>query len=105
MTEVHETPTTPVSRPRMPPVVYVPVMELPEAPGVQHLKLHTMADGRTAVFAYSALDRMVSLYGDGVPWMLIDVPGLQRAFDQVPFDLVFVDRELHPQPVAEAGRS
>lgn len=99
MTEVPQAPT----RPSMPPVVYVPVVELPEKPGVQHLKLHTMADGRTAVFAYSALDRMVRLYGDGVPWMLIDVPGLQRAFEQVPFDLVFVDQELHPRPADDSG--
>ena len=83
---------------RFPPVVYAPVVELPEEPGVQHLKMHTMADGRTAVFVYSALDRLVDLYGDGVPWVLVDVATLQRAHDQAPYDLLFLDQALRPTP-------
>jgi len=88
---------------RFPPVVYAPVVELPEEPGVQHLKMHTMADGRTAVFVYSAIDRLVDLYGDGVPWVLVDVATLQRAYDQAPYDLLFLDQALHPAS-AEPGR-
>lgn len=84
------------ARVTMPPVVYVPVAELPEEPGVQRLKMHTLSDGRTAVYVYSAPDRLASMYGGGVAWVLADVAGLQRAFDDVPYDLLLLDRELHP---------
>jgi hypothetical protein len=77
-------------------VVYAPVVETPEDPGVQRLKGHVMADGRTALFVYSAIDRLVSLYGDNVPWVLVTVESLQAAFEEVPFDLVFLDQALHP---------
>jgi hypothetical protein len=79
-----------------PPVVYAPVIETPEDPGVQRLKGHVMADGRTALFVYSAVDRLVTLYGDHVPWVLVTVESLQSAFDEVPYDLVFLDQALHP---------
>ena len=32
--------------------------------------------------------------------MLLTVSALQHAFDGVPYDLVFLDRELHPAPSA-----
>ena len=80
----------------MPPVVYVPVTELPEEPGVQRIKMHTMADGRTAVFVYSALDRLAESYDSGVPWVVADVRGLQKAFEEHPYDLLFIDQELRP---------
>ncbi len=79
-----------------PPVVYAPVTELPEDPGVQRLKMHRMADGRTAVFVYSAIDRLVSLYGAEAPWVLVTVGALQHAYDEAPYDLVFLDQALHP---------
>lgn len=79
-----------------PPVVYAPVVETPEDPGVQRLKGHVMADGRTALFVYSAVDRLVTLYGDHVPWVLATVESLQSAFDEVPYDLVFLDQALRP---------
>jgi hypothetical protein len=85
---------------QFPPVVYAPITELPDDPGTPRLKMHTMADGRTAVFVYSALDRLVDLYGADAPWMLLGVEALQRAYDQAPYDLVLLDRELHPTPTA-----
>ena len=50
-------------------------------------------DGRTALFAYSAIDRLHDMYGR-VPWALVAVPGLQKLYDESPYDLLFLDKRL-----------
>jgi hypothetical protein len=84
--------------PVLPPVVYAPTIDLD---GAVRIRMHEMRDGRTALFVYSAIDRLQGQYGEGAPWVLLGVEDLQRAFEQAPYDLLFLDRELHPQ---EAGQ-
>lgn len=82
------------ARAHFPPVVYAPVTERPEEPGVQRLKMHLMADGRSAVMVYSALDRFVEMYDERAPWALVTVEQLQNAYDDAPYELLFLDRRL-----------
>lgn len=77
----------------MPPVVYVPTTGPVDEQGEVRLELAQLADGRTALFAYSALDRLLDLYRPDAPWVLLTVADLQRAHDAVPYDLLLLDRQ------------
>ena len=84
-----------------PPVVYAPTLQPVGDGGEARLAMHRIADGRVALFVYSALDRLVSFYRADAPWVLLTVQDLQRAFDAAPYDLLFLDRR--PGPVEEAA--
>ena len=86
-----------MDRPTLPPVVYAPTIELD---GATRVRMHEMRDGRTALFVYSAIDRLQDQYGDDAAWVLLSVGDLEKAFAQVPYDLLFLDRELHPEDEA-----
>lgn len=73
-----------------PPVVYVPTTDEPD-PVVRRVLMHRVEDGRTALYAYSAIDRLHSYYVPDAPWLLCDVAALQRLHDQTPYDLLFLD--------------
>lgn len=78
----------------LPPVVYAPTIDID---GTTRIRMHEMRDGRTALFVYSAIDRLQAQYGDDAPWVLLTVPDLEKAHEQVRFDLLLLDRDLHPQ--------
>jgi hypothetical protein len=77
--------------PAIPPVVYVPTTDEQE-PAAREILMHTVPDGRTALFVYSAIDRLFEFYRDGNAWIVCDVATLQRIHDATPYDLLFVDR-------------
>ena len=81
----------------LPPVVYAPTIDLE---GATRIRMHEMRDGRTALFVYSAIDRLQDQYGEEACWVLLGVDDLQRAFERTPYDLLFLDRELHPREEA-----
>ena len=85
---------------QFPPVVYVPTGESNDA-GELRLAMHHTDDGRVALFVYSALDRLVEYYRAESPWALLSVTDLQRAYDDVPYDLIFLDKR--PAPVEESS--
>lgn len=78
----------------LPPVVYAPTIDLD---GATRIRMHEMQDGRTALFVYSAIDRLQAQYGDDAAWVLLSVSDLEKAHEQVSFDLLLLDRDLHPQ--------
>ena len=80
--------------PALPPVVYAPTLR--EDDGTVRVRMHRMRDDRTVLFVYSAIDRLEAQYGEGHAWVLLTVPDLQRAYDAAPFDVLLLDRELHP---------
>lgn len=73
-----------------PPVVYVPTTDEAE-PAKRHIILHTLQDGRTALFVYSAPDRLRDKYLPDTSWVLCDGAQLQKVQEQTPFDLLFLD--------------
>ena len=77
-------------RPQLPPVVYVPTTDEPDVSS-RRVLLHRVADGRTALYTYSAIDRLHRWYLPDTPWLLCDVAALQRIHDQSPYDLLFLD--------------
>ena len=80
---------------RLPPVVYVPTMV--DVDGNTRVKMHALRDNRVALFVFSAIDRLEAQYGEGAPWVLLQAPELQQAHDSAPFDLLLLDRDLHPE--------
>jgi hypothetical protein len=80
----------PRHRPGFPPVVYVPTTG-EEDPAVRRVVLHQVEDGRTALYTYSAIDRLHEFYLPESPWVLCDVAALQRIHDETPYDLLFLD--------------
>lgn len=77
---------------RFPPVVYVPTLR--DERGEVRLDMHHLADRRTALFVYSALDRFEDLYYPGSAWVLLTVEQLQTAHEESPYDLLFLDRGI-----------
>lgn len=77
-------------RPRFPPVVYVPTTG-DDDPAARRVMMHRVEDGRTALYAYSAIDRLQRFYLPDSPWALCDVAALQRVHDETPYDLLFLD--------------
>lgn len=76
--------------PTMPPVVYVPTTAEPD-PAQRHVVMHQVEDGRTALYTYSAPDRLDRFYRQDNPWVLCDIRELQRLHEATPYDLLFVD--------------
>lgn len=87
-----------MDQPTLPPVVYAPTIEME---GATRIRMHQMRDGRTALFVYSAIDRLQDQYGDDARWVLLGVDDLQRAYDTAPYELLLLDRELHPVEVSK----
>lgn len=83
-----------MDRPQLPPVVYAPTLR--DDDGNTRIRMQRMPDDRVALFVYSAIDRLEEQYGEGHPWVLLGVPDLERAHADSPFELLFLDRELHP---------
>ncbi|TGO06689.1 SAV_915 family protein [Serinibacter arcticus] len=95
---------TPVAtRPPMPPLVYVPTTD-EEDRAARRLVMHTVEDGRTALYTYSAIDRLDRYYLEGSPWVVLDVASLQRAYEAAPYDLLFVDVSPGLQEIDEEAR-
>lgn len=87
-----------------PPVVYVPTTSLPQQDGQVRLELVETNDGRLALFAYSALDRLHDYYATNMPWALLSVEDLQHAYEACPYDLLFLDkRPLAPSAADTNG--
>ncbi|MER6938373.1 SAV_915 family protein [Nocardioides sp. NPDC127514] len=73
-----------------PPVVYVPTTN-EDDPAVRRVVMHKVEDGRTALYVYSAMDRLHRFYLPDASWVVCDVAALQKVHDQTPYDLLFLD--------------
>lgn len=75
-----------------PPTVFVPSARVRPGDAELSLELRTLADGRTALLAYSTLDRLVDGCGPAQPWVSIRADRLGELREH--FDVVLVDAEL-----------
>lgn len=77
----------------IPPVLYVPrSAEGPE--GTQSLDYRTTRDGKVALLAYTALDRLVECCGESQPWVLVETRLLDDINAQEPYDVILLDVEI-----------
>lgn len=92
--------TTP-QPPVVPPVLYLPVRPHPEQG--QYPEVRPLKDGRRALLAYTALDRLASACGENQPWVLLHIADLASIKEQYPFDLVAFDPQL-PAALLSEGK-
>jgi hypothetical protein len=74
-----------------PPVLYLPCTESNPHDGKITIELRQTDDGRMALMAYSALDRLVSCCGDSQPWAVVPTTNLDKVHEANPFELVLLD--------------
>jgi hypothetical protein len=76
----------------VPPMLYLPVREHPD--GGQYATVRELADGRSALLVYTALDRLADKCGAKQPWMLIATSNLGTVKEVQPFDVVLFDFDV-----------
>jgi hypothetical protein len=73
-----------------PPVLYVPC-DRPTGGGDVAVQTRVMKDGRTALLAYTALDRFTGCCGPHAPWALVYTAKLGELNRVFPFDVLLLD--------------
>ena len=80
-------------RPFVPPALYLPSTGVPNARGAE-IELRRLRDGRRALLAYTAVDRLVKCMGPNQPWALFLTENLDELAEAQPFDVVMLDQQL-----------
>ncbi|SFQ21567.1 hypothetical protein SAMN05421810_105206 [Amycolatopsis arida] len=77
--------------PDFPPVVYLPCATPAADPAEAVVEMRRTRDGRMALLAYSALDRLKYCCGEQQPWMVVPTPMLDQIQRARPFELLLLD--------------
>lgn len=77
-----------------PPVVYLPCAESVVDPNDARIDMRQTRDGRTALLAYSALDRLQHCCGEDQAWIVMPTAGLSQLQAAHPFELLLLDVEI-----------
>lgn len=83
----------PPEQPTVPPVLYVP-LSTASTQDEQTVEIRELKDGRRALLAYTALDRLLTLAGDRQPWILLRTEDLDKIKRAQPYDVVIFDLEI-----------
>ncbi|PFG34628.1 SAV_915 family protein [Sanguibacter antarcticus] len=84
---------TDTARRPLPPMLYVPSAG-PSPDGSLLLDFRRIEDGRLALLAYTALDRLHAGCGTHQPWALLATQTLDEINAQQPYDLILLDVSL-----------
>ncbi|MGW4401052.1 SAV_915 family protein [Amycolatopsis nivea] len=98
-----------VTNPNLPPALYLPTG--PTGPTTDgqtgaNVELRRTPDGRTALVAFTALDRLVDCCGEHQPWILVNTENLALVHQVNPYDVIVLDSDLPAElrHQAPAGR-
>lgn len=80
-------------RPFVPPALYLPSTGVPNAQGME-IELRRLRDGRMALLAYTAVDRLVKCMGPNQPWALFLTENLDALAKSQPFDVIMLDQRV-----------
>lgn len=94
----------PASRPPIPPVLYLPAEPGASESGAR-VEMRQLQDGRTALLAYTALDRLARCCGPHQPWVLYRTEMLDTLRLMNPFDVVVFDQPLPEEAWHRAGET
>ncbi|GIG36453.1 hypothetical protein Cpa01nite_18340 [Cellulomonas pakistanensis] len=86
------------ARPVVGPAVYLPVRIDGDS-----VEVRTLKDGRRALLAYSALDRLAEHCGPAQRWILVETAQLGLVKQRQPFDVVITDMHV-PEQYRREGR-
>jgi len=91
------------------PVVYVPIASATTNAEDAQFEHRKTKDGRKALLAYSALDRLQAGMGASQPWLVLPTLQLQGIWEVDKFDTVLLDIEIPPEhrndPEGQAARA
>lgn len=97
------TDTTQARRPLVPPVLYVPVADYQPGRADLTVDFRQLPDGRVALVAYTALDRLVAGCGPEQPWVLLPTPKLDEIGRYMPYDVILLDVRIDEQGRRKGG--
>ncbi|OLT44712.1 hypothetical protein BJF85_19775 [Saccharomonospora sp. CUA-673] len=84
-----------MTNPQLPPVVYLPTGPHDgEATQQADIELRRTPDGRLALLAYSAVDRLVECCGPHQPWILAQTSDLPKLHERQPYEMILLDAEI-----------
>lgn len=91
-------------RAEVPPVLYLPVTGRGSGRFAE-IELRRTNDGRTALLAYTAMDRLVTCCGPHQPWALMPTDRLGEIEQTQPYDVIHLDMAIPEElwRTAEAG--
>ncbi|MPY84538.1 MAG: hypothetical protein GEV00_14705 [Actinophytocola sp.] len=81
------------ARPVVPPILYIPVADSDVAESMA-VDFRRLDDGRIALFAYTALDRLVRGCGRHQPWVLLPTAELDEIAKYQPYDVIYLDVQI-----------
>ena len=77
-------------RPPIPPALYLPSTGASNTRGAE-IELRQMRDGRVALLAYTALDRLARCLGPNQPWVLYPTENLGQLEAVQSYDVIYLD--------------
>ncbi|HET8929448.1 MAG TPA: SAV_915 family protein [Acidimicrobiales bacterium] len=80
--------------PALPPYLYLPCAQAVSDPADAVVDLRYLSDGRMALLAYTALDRLASCCGDMQPWLVVPAQLLPRLRQVYSWDVLVLDMEI-----------
>ncbi|MEU6643791.1 SAV_915 family protein [Saccharomonospora sp. NPDC046836] len=81
-----------MTNPHLPPVVYLPTGRHAGTDTTDAtVELRRTEDGRLALLAFSAIDRLVEGCGEHQPWMMVRTEHLQELHQARPYDVILLD--------------
>jgi hypothetical protein len=89
-------------RPASPPVVVPPIVYVPCAPRRSEdaeltVDLRQTREGKLALLAYTALDRLIDCCGPEQPWAVLPTADLEQVRLATSFDIILFDVEIPPE--------
>ena len=76
--------------PPIPPALYLPSTGASNTRGAE-IELRQMRDGRVALLAYTALDRLARCLGPNQPWVLYPTENLDQLEAVQSYDVIYLD--------------
>lgn len=74
----------------VPPVLYLPCAGPPTEWGTE-VEMRRTKDGRVALLAYTALDRLIDCLGPDQPWILYHTEHLKEIGADQPYEVIYLD--------------
>ncbi|PXY32345.1 SAV_915 family protein [Prauserella muralis] len=92
-----------MTNPSLPPVVYLPTGAHSGTDTEETtVELRRTGDGRVALVAFSAVDRLVAGCGEHQPWMMVRTEHLPTLYDAQPYDVIMLDGVI-PEELRHPG--
>ncbi|WP_425411848.1 SAV_915 family protein [Mycetocola saprophilus] len=77
----------------VPPVLYLPVDHV-VGTDLSQTTVADLADGRKAIFAFTALDRLADCCGIDQGWILVPTDSLGRLQEELGFEVISIDKPI-----------